>query len=207
MNSLKNSSELKEAATLIGDLLLPIPESLQYDVFHDICPPGAFQDFSESTHLFDEFTEAQSLAQSSVGLQKPASPLPLVDADFGEIEYVGDQLETLLTNLCHQSGFQSAIVADNQGLPIGGYNTPTSIDSLAAFSSVMGSVIDRVPYFFDQSDANNVSIDINFMDKAVVRKFQIDDSPFFLLILCPQEIDERAYIELFSDQIVEVLRR
>ncbi len=205
MNHLQNSSELDEAAKLIGNLLITIPESHQYDVFHDICSPDSFNDTPGGTTFF---ATPPAQVESQTKDETPTAPLisgitPL----NSDSEYIGDQLELLLSNLCQQSGFQTAIVADDQGLPIGGYNPPIDVDRLAAFTSVLSMAIDKTPYFFNNSEANNISIDISYLDKVVVRKFLIDDIPFLLLIICPQEIDERAYIELFSDQITSLLKR
>jgi hypothetical protein len=204
-NILKNSSELAESARLISGLLIHIPESLPYDVFHNVCPPGSQSAVVEDVALF-----ADSSTQSPVKLEKVKThpPLQVVEErDLSASNFMGDKLENLLAKLCQQSGFQSAIVADDQGLPIGGVNTPVEVNVLAAFSSVLGGVIDKVPYFFEQYNANNISVDINYVDKAVVQKFLIGEVPFFLLIICSQDIDERAYIELFSDQITRLLER
>lgn len=206
MNNLKNSSELREAARLINDLLISMPESLPYEVFHDVCPPDYHNQAIDDSALFAE-PSAHPPALAAPPSQASVPAYPSETTDLGDSEFVGDRLEKLLSNLCRQSGFRSAVVADDQGLPIGGFNTPIMVDQLAAFSSVLGTVIDKVPYFFDQTDANNISVDISYMDKAVVRKFMIRETPFFLLIICSQDIDERAYIELFSDQITSLLER
>ena len=207
MNSLKNSSELLEGARLISDLLVNIPESLPYEVFHDVCPPDFYQNLIADTSLFEEPVAPPAEVARGAVTQTDLPHPPAGAKDIGDSDYVGDKLENLLSSLCQQSRFQSAVVADEQGLPIGGYNTPVVVDELAAFSSVLGSVIDKVPYFFEQYAAGNVSVDINYTDKAVVRKFLIGEVAFFLLIICSQDIDERAYIELFSDQISSLLER
>ncbi|TKB06106.1 hypothetical protein [Desulforhopalus sp. IMCC35007] len=204
-NILKNSSELTESAKLISDLLIHISESLPYDVFHDVCPPGGQSEVVENVPLFaDTFPQPPARQEK----EKRDQPVAVVeDRDISDSGFMGDKLENLLAKLCQQSGFQSATVADEQGLPIGGVNTPVDLNVLAAFSSVLGGVIDKVPYFLEQHNANNISVDINYVDKAVVQKFLIGEVPFFLLIICSQDIDERAYIELFSDQITRLLKR
>lgn len=204
MNILKDSSELAESAELIRDLLIHIPESLPYDVFHDVCPPGSQFEAIEDVSLFTD-----TISQPPVELKKKKTTQPIYNVEGYDSAsgFMGDKLDHLLAKLCQQSGFQSAVVADEQGLPIGAFNTPVEINVLAAFSSVLGGVIEKVPYFFEQYNANNISMDINYVDKVVVQKFLIDDIPFYLLIICSQDIDERAYIELFSDQITGLLKR
>ncbi len=207
---LKNSSELAQSAELISALLLPVPESLQYDVFHQICLPVEHVTPNEKKTLFEEESSSRETLQDRP-LQAKEPPQDTVH--FPEIEdledaaFTGDKLEKLLENLCRQSGFQCAVVADKKGLPIGGVNTPVAIDVLAAFSSVLGDVIDKVPLFLEQYESGNISIDINYIDKAVVQKFLLEEESFYLLIICSQDIDERAYIELFSEQIIKVLQR
>ena len=205
MNILKNSSELAESARLISGLLIRIPESLPYDVFHNVCPPGNQSEVVEDVALFIETSSQQPVKREKAKTERP--PQFVDERDLSASDFMGDKLENLLAKLCQQSGFQSALVADEQGLPIGAVNTPVEINVLAAFSSVLGGVIDKVPYFFEQYNANNISVDINYVDKAVVQKFLIGEVPFFLLIICSQDIDERAYIELFSDQITRLLYR
>ncbi len=203
---LKKSSELAESAKLISDLLIPVPESLQYDVFHQIIPSGKQPNTEENSSLFaEEEGLTKAILQRPQPIQEPVNLSDL--EELGDAPFTGDQLEKLLENLCLQSGFSSAVVADGKGLPVSGFNTPVDIDVLAAFSSVLGDVIDKVPFFLTQYEAGNISIDINYVDKAVVQKFLIEEESFYLLIICSQDIDERAYIELFSDQISRVLKR
>ncbi len=207
---LKKSSELAQSAKLISDLLIPVPESLQYDVFHQILPSPEQITTDEKDSLFTEEGPVGLTIQEQLRPEKEPVREPVALAEFEELddaEFTGDKLEKLLENLCLQSGFSSAVIADGKGLPIGGFNTPVSIDILAAFSSVLGDVIDKVPYFLTQYEAGNISIDINYIDKAVVQKFLIEEESFYLLIICSQDMDERAYIELFSDQITKILQR
>ncbi len=202
-NCLNNSSEVREAAERIQSLLVAIPDSLINEVAHEarsFTPPPGEEKQETGQHLFAETTGSDMMVSA------PPSSVEHVSG-VAESEFVGDRLENLLMRLCRQSGFQSAVVADHQGLTIAEHNTPIEGDQLSAFSSVLGSVIDKIPQFFGQYDANNISVDINYADKAVVRKFLVGDTPFFLLIICSQDIDERAYIELFSDQITTFLDR
>ncbi len=203
---LKKSSELAESAQLISDLLIPVPEFLQYDAFHQIFPPSEEITTDEKSSLFTEEEPFKLTIEEKPLLEKEPVDLEEIE-ELVDIVFTGDKLEKLLENLCLQSGFSSAVVADGKGLPISGFNTPVDIDILAAFSSVLGDIIDKVPYFLTQYEAGNISIDINYVDKAVVQKFLIEEESFYLLIICSQDIDERAYIELFSDQITKVLKR
>ncbi|PIE60710.1 MAG: hypothetical protein CSA31_00750 [Desulfobulbus propionicus] len=206
---LKNSSELAKAAALLKELLLPLPESLQYEVFHNFTLPDHHNLADKDISLFNEEQPLQETPQKQLPQRKEMVSSPITftkDEEGTESTFTSDKLEKLLENLCRQSGFQSAVVADEKGLPLGGINTPASIDILAALSAMLGGVLDRVPHFLDQYESGNISLDINYVDKVVVQKFPIDEEHFYLLIICSQDIDERAYIELFSEQISKILQ-
>ncbi len=206
---LKNSSELEKAAALLKDLLLPLPESLQYEIFHNFTLPDHHGIIDTNVPLFNEEQPLQETPQEPLPQRKEVVSKPITfskDNESTESAFTSDKLEKLLENLCRQSGFQSAVIADEKGLPISGINTPVSIDVLAAFSAVLGDVLDKVPHFLDQYESGNISLDINYVDKMVVQKFLIDEEHFYLLIICSQDIDERAYIELFSEQISKILQ-
>ena len=47
-------------------------------------------------------------------------------------------------------------------------------------------------------DLVHMSVDVNFEDKLVFRRFEVASEPYFLLLLAPQEADERAEVELPS---------
>ncbi|PIE59048.1 MAG: hypothetical protein CSA33_00310 [Desulfobulbus propionicus] len=207
---LKNSSELAAAVALLNDLLLPLPESLQYDVFHNFHLPVQHEVPDAQTQLFNggQSFAITPLEQSSKPGEVVQEPFTFIEEeDSDKTAFTSDRLENLLESLCRQSGFQSAVVADKKGLPIGGVNTPDSIDVLAAFSAVLGDVLDKVPHFLNQYESGNISLDINYVDKAVVQKIFIDEEHFYLLIICSQDIDERAYIELFNQQITRILKK
>lgn len=123
------------------------------------------------------------------------------------LPFRGDQLENILYGMCKRGGFISAVVADQQGLPLGVYNSPVDIDILAAFTTVLGETISKAGRFLDQHEANNISLDINYADKAVVRQFFLAEHPYFIMIICPQNVDERSEVELSLDQIVSLLQK
>lgn len=122
------------------------------------------------------------------------------------LPFRGDQLENILYGMCKRGGFSCAVVADRQGLTLGGYNSPVDMEILAAFTTVLGEAIGKAGRFLDQHEANNISLDINYADKAVVRQFTLAGSPFFIMIICPQNVDERSEIELSLDQIITLLQ-
>lgn len=118
----------------------------------------------------------------------------------------GDLLEEALVSMCRRGDFTGSVLADNNGLPLAIYNSPVETDALAAFTSILGRSLEETRRLFDQSDANNISIDINYIDKVVLRKFLVNDEPFFLMIISPQEVDVIAELELCINYISAILK-
>ncbi|MEN8152911.1 MAG: roadblock/LC7 domain-containing protein [Acidobacteriota bacterium] len=116
-----------------------------------------------------------------------------------------DPLENLLIGMCRRGGFHGAVIADLNGLPLAVYNSPVDGDVLAAYSSILGESLEKATAFLNQPDANNISMDINILDKIVLRKFSITGKSYYLLIITPQNIDERAEIEVILSQIPQFL--
>ena len=120
--------------------------------------------------------------------------------------YRGDLLEEALVSMCRRGDFTGSVLADNNGLPLAIYNSPMEADALAAFTSILGRSLEETGRLFEQPDANNISIDINYMDKVVLRKFLVNDEPYFLMIISPQEVDVRAELELSINHISAILK-
>ncbi|MBU1232975.1 MAG: hypothetical protein KKD01_16730 [Proteobacteria bacterium] len=147
--------------------------------------------------------------EDDMAKQQQAAKAELTTADnVAENQpFRGDQLENVLYGMCQRGGFQGAAVADEQGLALAIYNSPVEGDVLAAFTTVLGEAIGKAGRFLEQHDANNISLDINFIDKAVVRQFSLGDNSFYILVICGQEIDERSEIELSIKQVTAILEK
>jgi hypothetical protein len=120
--------------------------------------------------------------------------------------YRGDLLEEALISMCRRGDFTGSVLADNNGLPLAIYNSPVEADALAAFTSILGRSLEETGRLFDQPDANNISIDINYIDKVVLRKFPVNDEPYFVMVISPQEVDVRAELELSINHISAILK-
>ncbi|MEN8154310.1 MAG: hypothetical protein ABFR75_09835, partial [Acidobacteriota bacterium] len=73
-------------------------------------------------------------------------------------------------------------------------------------SSILGESLEKAASFLNQPDANNISLDINILDKIVLRKFTPDKIPYYLMVIAPQNIDERAEIEIVINQVSQILQ-
>ncbi len=112
-----------------------------------------------------------------------------------------DPLYKLLAVMCKRGSFEGAVIADEDGLPLAVYNSPAEDQVLAAYASILGESLEKAESFLHQSEANNISMDINNLDKIVLRRFKLREVNFYLLIIAPQNIDERAEVELAISEI------
>lgn len=119
--------------------------------------------------------------------------------------YRAERVRQLLADMCKRGGFSGAVLADRSGLALAEFNSPLDVDSLAAFASVVGGTLEQAEKLLGKRDANNLALDINYVEKIVVRRFTLALQPAFLLLICPQSIDERSEVELSIDLIVAVL--
>lgn len=164
------------------------------------------KELHEAASIFNALlaSEQDDTAKAELSVKAKASLAETTGEDQG---FRGDKLENVLYAMCRRGNFQGAVVADEQGLALAIYNSPVEGDVLAAFTIVLGEAIEKAGRFLEQYDANNISLDINFVDKAVVRKFSVGDNSFYILVICEQEIDERSEIELSIEQVAAILEK
>ncbi len=77
---------------------------------------------------------------------------------------------------------------------------------VSAFTIVLWDALTKAAKLLDQPDPHNISMDINYTDKVVLRRFSINEIPSFRMVTCSQELDERGEIELPIDQIAGILQ-
>ena len=134
------------------------------------------------------------------------SPTPSLDeARAAELGLHSDVYEDILSSLCSKGNSYGAVVADKMGLPLASYQSPLSVDALAAYTTVLGDSIDKAYVILDQPNANNISLDINDTDKFVMRKFKVLDNTYYLLVVCPQVSDVLGEMEIAVSRIVSGL--
>ena len=132
------------------------------------------------------------------------TPGPALGPQRGPV-YRADRVRKMLADMCKRGGFSGAVLADRSGLAVAEFNAPLDVDALAAFASVAGEALDQAGKLLGKREANNLTLDINYVEKIVVRRFTLAQQAAFLLLVCPQSIDERSEVELSIDLIAEVL--
>lgn len=188
MAILLDSSEILEAARLVGDLLgtgTPVREAAKECVVPQVAAPP--------------LPAPQSLPEATT----PPPPPPA--ADLEALRYREEKLDQTLAAMCRRGNFTGAVVADNKGFLLAVHNSPVESDAIAAFTSVLGEALEKAGRFLGEHGADSISMDINYTDKLALRRFRIGEIPYFLMVLCPQEIDEKGEVELSLEQIVAIL--
>ena len=181
MKTLKDSSEIAEAARLFADLLrMQAPEETK-----------------------SEATDATKATEAAA--QRPAPKEPLPEFKPSVSGYRSEQLEHALEVMCKRGGFVGAVIADMHGFALAVYNSPVESDALAAFTTVLGDALERAAYLLNQHGADNISMDINYVDKVVLKRFKVAEGRYFLMVICPQGSDERGEVELSIEQIISIL--
>lgn len=197
-------SELTEAARLLHEMLpgAPIPAATPI-------PARPPKPSGRRVLVTPPPTPA---AEDRVLVTPPPGPTSEQQRRAGELEvvdspspYRGDRLEEALRNLCRRAGFEGAVVADASGLPLAEADSPVDAVRVAAFTSVLGEALSQADQLLGGQAANNVSVDFNYTDKLVLRRFPVDGADFYLAVICPQEVDERGEIELTLEQVTDLL--
>ncbi len=185
MSLILDCSEIREAIELASDLTAPLPE----------------------INLFSAPTPTTPAATS------PSSPIPAAQkrqeppeqVDPSQHAYRGDQLEQVIVNMCQRSSFSGAVITDMTGLPFAIVNAPVSMEAITAFATVLGAALERAGSLLGQHGADFLTMDINYEEKVVLYRFEVGVTPYLLLAICPQDVDERSEIEISIEQIVSIL--
>jgi hypothetical protein len=158
-------------------------------------------EIQEAALLFDDLLREPA----AVKIPEPPVFMPGPVKEKGRKVYRGDRLEEALVSMCKRGEFSGSVLADDSGLPLAIYNSPVQGEVLAAFTSVLGKSLSESSRLLNQPNANNISMDINYMDKIVLRKFFVAEKPYFLMIISSQQVDERSELELSINYISTIL--
>jgi len=171
-------------------------------------------EFREAATLFKDLLSEKELRQAAPDTlfkeeedHKLETDWQIVGEKVPETDRSLDPLEQALERMCRRGGFQGSVLADNSGLLFSHFITARwKGDIMAAFTSIMGESMAQAATLLRQPNANNISMDINYLDKIILRKFSIEDVSYFLLIISPQQVDERAEVELSITQVSDILK-
>ena len=161
----------------------------------------------------EEFSRATAPSSASDFVEYPApaaedgpasgtDPRPSAGASPG---FRDDVLEKTLEAMCRRGGMSGAVLADRMGFALAVHNSPVASEALAAFTSVLGYALDQAGTLLGETNAESIAIDINYTDKAVLRRFNVADNPLFMMVLCPQSVDERSEVEVTVEELSQIL--
>ena len=206
-NQLWDSFNFSEASELFNELVEDNPSAYNSsDRLANTTTPKVFDDSKEadiSAYKYDIIPDDPIVLDKGNFKESPQTDDSL-SVGVEEIAGISD-LERALQGMCKRGGFQGAVIADFDGLPIAVYNSPVNDEILAAYSTVLGESLEKATIFLNQPDANNISIDINILDKIVLRKFVLNDLSYYIMVIARQDIDERAEVELLINQVIKIL--
>ncbi len=187
MRSLTDCSEIKEALQIVTDLLGPEAEKIGFHI-----PRAEIR--TEQAQPRPRPKPAKAVARDV------AVPPPPPPGNFRS-----EQLDHALSSMCMRGDFKGAVLADSDGLPLSVYESPVSIEIVAAFTSVLGAAIEKAASMLGEHGADNLSMDINYEDKILLKKFTVANRLYYMMIICSQELDQRSEVEMTVEQISAIL--
>jgi chromosome partitioning protein len=179
-----------------------LPQDIQFEAasFRSL-PVTMLQEGADIAASFDLFADEILNRVNDTSEKKEVSST--IDSDGKQLE--DDFYSNLLKELCEKSEYYGAVVADEMGFPLSAYNCPGSIDTLAAFTSVLGDSLAKAENILELEGANNITLEINESDKVALRRFNALNSTYFLLVLCPQAAVFPGLVELTISEIITKL--
>ncbi len=203
--NLRDCSEIKDAARLVNLLRvggrLASPATRQVPVFAQPTP----QTGNTAVAKAQEDIIAHEQTVVDMTRQRPAErPAERSEPPPPTGDYLSDRITNVLLSMCRRGGFTGALVADMAGLPLADYNCDSEV--VGACSSVLGHALEQSARLLNQKDANTIAMDINYVEKIVLRHFDIHGAGHYLMVLCPQSVDERGEVELAIRQIAAQFR-
>ncbi|OGR02337.1 MAG: hypothetical protein A2511_17390 [Deltaproteobacteria bacterium RIFOXYD12_FULL_50_9] len=103
-------------------------------------------------------------------------------------------LEEILADLCRKGGFSGALIADEMGLPLATGNLLQDADALSAFATILGESLKQADTILDCKGAVTVSLEVNQVEKIILRKFQTHDSLYYLMVFAPRQAEPSALL-------------
>jgi hypothetical protein len=215
---LRNSSEIQEAARLLG--AFRSNGRLRVRTARPVAATGSIPVLKLGGGVPAVSAPAPSTAAApqipaGPAAAKPAAtrrPLPAASVPAAGATLSREQvIQGILESMCRRGGFQGAVIADDRGLILAEFNCPLSADAVAACSSILGEPMKqaggRVEHAESRPNIDQAINKIADVDKIVMRQFQMDHEPYYLIVISPQDVDERSELEVTIDQLLSVLTR
>jgi hypothetical protein len=123
-----------------------------------------------------------------------------------DFAFKSDKLDNILSHMCKSGNLSSAILADAKGLAIAAYNNPVKSEIMAAFTGVLGDSFKKAEELLSEKNGDNISMDINRTNRLTLKKFKTISTEYYLLVICPQDTDEKKILETAVARLSEILK-
>ncbi|MDH3346662.1 MAG: ParA family protein [Desulfobulbaceae bacterium] len=194
-----NHFKTRLPATYFLDAVVPFDNRFEIASIKGL-PVAMLQDGGDIGQPYKKLAFELLTRYKEVGDSKEDAERLLESEDYDEVEGAkqlhGTKLDTIISGMCERNNFHGAVVADEMGFPLVDYKSPISSDALAAFTSVLEDTLQKAGSILELPEANNISMDINENDKLLLRKFEVLNSTYYLLTLCPLEVEPLGEMEV-----------
>ena len=187
MTTLKDSSEIHEAARLFHELSKPVSKSPVLM----LAPDEEGEEGSGVNSVWLKMTsviETQGSARSGGGRHQDSI-----------------RLEGSLMELCERGGFIGAVVAEHSEFPVAVFRSTPGHLAIAALFSAYSNMLPYAMPILKSRKISGLSVAVSQWDKAVVRRFDVNDTPHYLMVFCSKQTDERVEVESSISQIISIL--
>lgn len=125
--------------------------------------------------------------------------------DAARTGFRGERIQRALKELCVRARLDAASLCDRHGLPLAVFEGTMPQETIAALTTVLGDALAKAAQIAGWAGATSIAVDVDYEAKLVLRRFLVDDVPYFLVVQCPQETDERSEVEISLEQISSIL--
>ncbi|MDA3863534.1 MAG: hypothetical protein PF689_06650 [Deltaproteobacteria bacterium] len=153
----------------------------------------------------DHAKKKRQKPQSKTSQSSVTKHLEVGIKDYQELKYTDEKLEHLLKNMCLRGNFSHALLADENGLTLAEYGQSYQYDKVTALGSILAASLEQGKKLFDSDDNVNIVLELNLLDMAVLRSFNVKQGNFYLLVIAPQEIDVKKEVKLSMQKIAFLL--
>ena len=186
MTTLKDSSEIHEAARLFHELSKPVSQSPVLMLAPD-------EESQEDSGGSSVWLKMASVVETGEGLHG------------GGRRQKGARLEESMIEMCERGGFIGAVVAELTEFPVAVFRSGPGHQAVAALFSAYGKMLPYAMSTLKTRKVSGVSVAVSLWDKAVVRRFDINDIPHYLMVFCSKKTDERVEVESSISLIISTL--
>jgi hypothetical protein len=186
MKTLKDSSEIHEAARLFVELSRPVASTPILQLAPD----------DESEQLIGSARPVWTRLFAVIDDDAPASEKD--ERGFA-------RLDEFLVNLCEEGGFFGAMVLNDERVIDAVFHTPQTPSAMAALATVIGGAMKTAAAALSAKSGEFSHAAVGVGDKVVARRIIVSEAPFAVAVFCPDGTDEKAAVEEGIGELISLL--